>query len=65
MEFSYENRDRHNSGAQVYVEHTTEGVIRPEYVERLKKARKDGIERGIPKVYFETYWPKETKGPQG
>lgn len=61
MEFSYEQNPKHISAAVVYIEHTTEGQMKEEYKDRLKKARKDGIERGIPKSYFEKYWPDETK----
>ena len=61
MEFSYGQNPKHISAAGVYIEHTTEGQMRPEYKERLKKARKDGIERGIPSDYFDKYWPDETK----
>ena len=61
MEFSYEKNPKHIGAAEVYIEPTTGGQMEEDYKNRLKKARKDGIERGIPKGYFDKYWPDETK----
>lgn len=60
MEFLY-GQTRTHAGAQVYIEHNiNRGQISDRYLNQLKKARRDGLKRGIPGEYFKRYWPDET-----
>ena len=62
VKFSHGQTRAHTGATVAYIEHTTvEGRMSEEYKRRLKKARKDGLERGIPEEYFNRYWPDETR----